>query len=185
MVPKVFLMGPDNISPDAIRDAFSRLREIRPVDEVDDESLAAFIEDGVDAVDPLHRAKLLRTVGNSPAVASVISALAPAAAAERDRNGDPLIFGLPRRTWRVAVAACAALAIAGSAWLAASPTHSELQLLDGGVDGPTQDFADSLHQTIRRGTVAALWFALALLTLPAFLFGPRQAPRATVSRGSN
>jgi hypothetical protein len=172
-------MRPETVAPEAAHRAVAVLRQSTPGVEVDDETLAVLIEHGIDAVPPSRRADLLRAIGNSPDLALVVAQLAPLAAQERAAFGPVAVLGLHRGVWRTAWAACAILAVAATVWTAMMPPSpaAPVQLLDGGVDGPTQDFADNLHQTLRRVTVIGLWVLLALLTVPALLAGPRTAGR--------
>lgn len=179
-------MRPDAINPAVAREAVRLLRARERQPDVDDETLANLIEHGIESVPPDQRAPLLRAIGNSPEIASVVAELAPSASAEAAASPLHAVFGIRARTWRAAWAACALLAIAGSAWIAMMPDASGIQLLDGGVDGPEQDFADSLGNVLRRSTVILLWVSLAALTFPAFLAGPRDPARspALERRGS-
>lgn len=168
-------MRPDAINPTLAHDAVRLLRASEVPHNVDDETLANLIEHGIGSVAPHDRAPLLRAIGNSPEIAAVVADLAPAASAEQASAPAPLVLGLRASTWRAAWAACAMLAVAGTAWIVTSPDPSGIELLDGGVDSPAQDFADSFSQMLRRSTVVILWVSLAALTVPAFLAGPRDA----------
>lgn len=172
-------MTPESVRPDIMRHAIELTRQSDPQPDADDETLALFIDRGIDAVNPTERAALLRAIGNSPEVAAVVANLAPSASEWTLAPRRAGILGVPAGVWRLAWAACLLCALGVTMWHLASPTESSgVKLLDGGVDGPSQDFADSLHSTIRRSTVFLLWVSLALLTIPAFLSGPRQAARA-------
>lgn len=164
-------MRPDAINPAVAREAVRLLRARERQPDVDDETLANLIEHGIESVPPDQRAPLLRAIGNSPEIASIIADLAPMAAAERAAIAPIRILGLPARAWRVAWAACALAAIGLTLWHVSAPMPggAGITILDGGVDGPSQDFADSLHQSLRRKTVIMLWALLALLSAPALL----------------
>lgn len=179
-------MKPDAVQPALMMSAVEAVRDRDMASQVDDEHLASLIEHGIDSVPHEQRPALLRAIGNSPEVAAVVADLAPGATAEQ--SGSPLatVFGFRHRTWRAAWAACAALAVTGTLWIALVPEQSGVQLLDGGVDGPAQDFADSLGAMLRRSTVVLLWVSLAALTFPAFLASPRveHSKTALERRGS-
>lgn len=176
-------MTPDAVAPDLALDASSAVKGHDPASEVDDELLACLIEHGIESVPMEHRAPLLRAIGNSPELAAVVADLARGAAADLSQAPIATVFGLRSRTWRASWAACALLAVGATAWHVADSGSSGVQLLDGGVDGPAQDFADSLHQTLRRSTVAILWASLVLLTIPAFLASPREQQRKPALEG--
>lgn len=172
-------MKPDAVNLSCIRTAIDAVRERDAPHEVDDEHLASLIEHGIGAVPLDQRATLLRAIGNSPQIATIVAELAPQAAAEQSSAPLGTVLGVRPRTWRLGWAACAVLAVAGTAWIGLEPGHSGIQLLDGGVDGPAQDFADSLGGLLRRSTVIILWVSLAALTFPAFLASPREAHTKT------
>ncbi len=176
-------MTPDAVAPGLALDASKTAKGHDPTNQVDDELLACLIEHGIESVPMEQRASLLRAIGNSPELAGVVADLARGAAAELNQAPIATIFGLKSRTWRASWAACAILAVGATAWQVADPGSSAVQLLDGGVDGPAQDFADSLHQTLRRSTVAILWASLVLLTIPAFLANPREERRKPALEG--
>jgi hypothetical protein len=161
-------MKPESITPTAMRDAVRLARASEPSPLVDDETLATLIESGIGAVAPRERAPLLRAIGNAPDLAALVADLAPATQS-REVPGAPAVFGIRANAWRIAWAACALLAVGITLWHVGSPSMPEVALLDSAVDGPSQDFADSLHQSLRRKTVILLWALLALLTAPAVL----------------
>lgn len=176
------MMTPDSVSVAAARKAAISLQGSSAEHPVDDETIAALVEGGIEAVRPSDRAVLLRAIGNSPEVAALVADLAPAAAG-RLTLGSPRVLGLSSSTWRAAWAACALVAIAVTAWhMSSAPAGANIALLDGGVDGPSQDFADSLQQSLRRKTVIMLWALLATLTAPALLTLRRTpAPARSIS----
>lgn len=178
-------MTPDAIQPTVMRIAVNSVRDAEIPQEIDDELLASLIEHGIDAVPIARRAHLLRAIGHSPEIAAVVAELAPGTARERASSVGTLLLGLRHRTWRMAWAACAALALCATLWQPTAPVlpaPAEITVLDGGVDGPAHDFADSLHDVLRRQTAVMLWALLTLLTVPALMTyrHPRSAASASV-----
>lgn len=161
-------MRPDALDAATLRDAVRSARARGQCPHVDDETVAILVESGIDALAPHDRAPVLRAIGNSPDLAALVADLAPMAP-RRMTFGRPAVLGISAGTWRTAWAACALLAAALTLWHVGAAPGPEVALLDGGVDGPSQDFADSLHQSLRRKTVILLWALLALLTAPALL----------------
>ena len=152
--------------------AIGRLRAAGSPPDVDDEDLALFIDGGIAAVPPVARAGLLRAIGQSPELATVVVELS------RTREGErvsPVVstLGSPRTGWRIAWAACALLAVSLTAWLAVgggSSAPAEVGLLDGSIPVPAvrgQSFVDWFAGTPLRVLVAGLWVVLCILTLPA------------------
>lgn len=170
-------MKPDAIDPEVARDVVRQLRSKNQSADVSDETLANLIEHGLGSVPTEQRAPLLRAIGNSPDIAAVVAELAPAVTAAQATPRSSRVLGLPAPSWRIAWAACALLAVGLTLWDvgATGSAGSEITVLDGGVDGPSQDFADSLHQSLRRKTVILLWSLLAILSAPALLSLRRSA----------
>jgi hypothetical protein len=180
-------MKPDSIDPALVHEVVRTMRSGECVPHVDDETLANLIEHGIDAVPHDQRAPLFRAIGNSPEIASIVAELAPAAASERTHSPLRSFFGRRARTLQAAWAACAVLAVAATWWHFATlqpGLEAEVALLDGGVEGPSHDFADNLHQSLRRKTVIMLWALLAVLTAPAILATGRSMSPARSGTGS-
>ncbi len=176
-------MKPDAISSAAAQRAVARLREQVAPAQVDDEAIAAFVDGGIEAVEPTQRAGLLRALAACPDLACVVADLARSRETGTIRARTGTIFGFSRSTWRLAWAACAILALGATLWqLNGADTRpaDAIAILDGGVDGPTSDFADSLRDVLRRRTAVILWALLTVLTAPALMtfWHPRvAAPR--------
>lgn len=172
---------PDGIPASEISAAIARLRATGAPPDVDDEALAAFVEGGIDAVEPSSRAQVLRGIGQSPELASVVADLV-ASAARRERSS----HRMPGRTgWRLAWAACAFLAVSLTVWMVAAPgpprDHASVALLESGgpaAADPPGRVSDWFAGTPVRVLVAGLWVLLCVLAVPAFW-----SARSPVGRG--
>lgn len=180
-------MKPDAVNLSCIRTAIDAVRERDTPHEVDDEHLASLIEHGIGAVPLDQRATLLRAIGNSPQIATIVAELAPSASAEAADSPMHAVFGIRARTWLAAWAACALLAVSVTAWHLMAPNSSAgapISLLDGGVEGPSHDFADGLQESLRRKTAIMLWALLAILTAPTVLTMRRSVSPMAADRRS-
>lgn len=183
------MTGPEAVPVrDAIA-AFARIRAEGGHPDVDDEALAAFVDGGIEAVDPAARAQVLRAIGQSPVLAALVAELAstrPDAARGTDRSA----LGIGRGAWRLAWAACALLAVSFTAWMvvgAPEPRQGDAIVLLESAPHPAADHPGRLSEwfagTPVRVLVAALWVAFCILAVPAFRPVREPEGRGTGSKG--
>lgn len=172
---------PDGIPASEVSAAIARLRATGVPPDVDDEALAAFVEGGIDAVEPASRAQVLRGIGQSPELASVVADLVASAA----RRGG-VAHRMPGRSgWRMAWAACAFLAVSLTVWMVFATgqprDHAPVALLESGgpaAADPPGRLSDWFAGTPVRILVAGLWVLFCVLAVPAFW-----TARGSVGRG--
>ncbi len=187
----MFEMKPDAIDIREMKDAIGRMRGAATAveDEFDDEVLALLIERGIDAVPVGSRAGILRAIGNSPELASIVAELAPERGLESGHDFDRGMFGIRYRTWRFACAACAAIAVGLTTWKVFNPTTrppADLQLLDGTTQPfVTESIARGFEGTLGQVIVMILWLATCALLFPALSsIGRKSKSTAVVERSS-
>ncbi|MSQ90749.1 MAG: hypothetical protein EXS01_05060 [Phycisphaerales bacterium] len=174
-------MKPEEFKALEIRAAVARIRDQADETEVDDETLALFIDRGIGAV-PLHaRTQLLRAIGQSPELASLVCELAQTLDHRDQSLRAPMILGVSQGTWRVACAACATLAVGLTAWRVVAQGFvppAEVRVL--GSDGgqlATEQFAMGVGSTPSLLVIMILWLATCGLMLPALGSARRAANR--------
>jgi hypothetical protein len=163
-------MTPESIGANQLRAAVERARAQVSEAQIDDETIAAVIEDGIDAIPEAQRAVVLRTIASDPALCALVAALASEGAGASEFT----IFSIRRETWRAALAACATLALGAGVWwmLSPAPVQHPVQVLDtstGTMVARDQTFVEWFSGAPLQTSVVVLVSCCCLLSIPSFL----------------
>ena len=164
-------MNPGNVKIEAIRDAFQSMRPVTPA--LEEHWVACILDHGVQGLPQSKRAEALRAIGSDPELAAMIAELDdPEHRIEGHQRGFRVTAA-----WRVAFAACTALATGTSFWMMTHGGSSAQppQVLDGSAPVP-----QALSTGLRGSELLILvgvWLAAMATFMPAVVW-PRMAARA-------
>lgn len=173
---------PEEVEFEAARAALERLRRDGGPAGADDESLAAFIEGGIDAVRPADRAALLRAIGSRPEVAATVADLVPT----RPMATQPdVVWGVSRGAWRFAWAACTLMTLGLSVWALSGQGSApgDVALLDGSAGAvEVSSFREWFEGRPLHVTLGSLWLVMCLLAIPSMAPTPQRRIQSSGSR---
>lgn len=151
----------------ALEQAFAALRDRSDADgagRIDDQTLAVFIERGIDALDGPERDSVMAALGSDPALAGFVVSMRESAKELPSRRAVSVLG------WKLALAAC--LVLAGGMTLMLTighETHRPVQLLDAASGGGMDEDHRSSPELV--AIAVLLWIAAAALAWRAFRSG--------------
>ena len=158
------IMKPEDVDSQLISHS---LAQVRPApDDLDDETLALIIDQGMDAVPHEQRSEMLRIIGTNPDVAAAIADLAE----HGNASATNYVLGVSPTIWKLSCAACAAVAAGLTFWVSVrtSTSVAGIELLGSGAGSESSVVANQVS-TPELIVMCALWGGAILCALPAFL----------------